>query len=399
MIIATPFGQPSLVPTAGAFVKMKGLIRGKVQEFDVELPEFAKKMGELFVEFPVPSTGILVRRTCFVMENGTEAGQQEHFDKPFLSIQQAMDSSGPDFERWCIVVYPGYYVGNLIIPPGLNLYFYGGAQIEGDITLGDGCNLQFESGTVVNGNITDGGNAVVANICGCVVLNGTLQVNNAASYIIAEGEELKSVTVGDGSLDLHFKRKTDVFGAFISIAGTGTINIIGLSFDATTSGNNIACDAAVVNLIGCDFSYTFAATLIDLASGILSIINCRLFSKNYCVVVSDTSSLRIDGCYQIESTDLYAIQGIAGTGDGIIRRSFITVANSVNVDQSAIRVDAGFTLVLDSCTILGKGAGFSVEGISPTSIQSQFGNQSNKIVDPVNITETVSTIQVDAAIV
>lgn len=390
----------SPIPTNGLYVVMNGMYQNQVQDVNVDIVEFVRKSNEVSREAlnnPVGLGPIRVNQTVFVMENGSyETGTAERFDLPFNKIQDAIDAVPTGGLNWLIVVYPGYYIGDLVMPDNISMYFYGGTTIEGGIQLGNNTRLQLDCGSVITGIVTDGGNSVNSVICGCGTLS-TIEVINTASSIVAEGYQLNGFNVVDGSLDLHFKKKVN--GNAITVAGTGVVSINGLDFNGSVSLQNITLGGtAVVNIRNCSFFYAAALELIVINGATVNITNSTIVSDDLAIHLN-TGFLFMDGCSRVESTGgTYAISCVSGVSSAIIRKSYITVANSSGANQTAIRVGTGCAFILDSSTIIGKGTGYSVENNVPTNIQSQFGNQSNKVVDPVNITETVSTINVDAAI-
>lgn len=392
--------RQSIIPNA-ATLTMHGKLSGKIQHFQVDILAFLQKSNEVRGLLPpTPVNGDLrIANTSFVTGYGDDStGLFEYITKPFLSINAAADSTGPGVQQphRCIVVYPGDYMGDIDLSGGIRegcrILFMPGANVYGNITIGNGCYLDFSSGCTVTGNITDGGLDAVATICGCVDIDGTIDISGPNTVLNAEGHSVKTVVVQDGTLNLHFKyMKSDIASSITQLAGA--LNVYGLTSGILGGGAHLQGGSSV-------FKNCYFTKLIFLDGGtvVCRIVNCEFVCPSTHCINIDSGSLFMTNCERVESESSYAIIALGNAGSALLRNNYITVANSVNANQSAIRVDIGFSLVLDKNTIIGKGADFSVEGLSPTNIQSQYGNQSNKVTDPVNITETVDIILVNAAI-
>lgn len=397
LVMVVP-GQPSQIPTTGSMVEMYGNLQGKPQAYQAEMTAFTEKVNQINREvFQLNFDGkIVVKNTAFVMGNAVFGlSEVERFDLPFASIQDAIDAITPGSLNWCIIVYPGSYFGDIIMSDELNMYFYGGVTVNGNIQLGNNTHLQFDCGATVVGDIIDAGVSVESVICGCLVHEGEITLTGAASVLSAHGDQMYQADIQGGStFNCYFARIKAANGSAISGSGTSNINIYGLVAPPGPylmaqlvgfSGNSLGiynCDFNFVSGIGVSFSgtsciiwkskvLTGAGPPIEASAGVVEVFECRLESLNsFCVYLNTTKA--------------------------ILRRNYITVANSTNVNQDAITISPTVLLVLEGNAIIAKGAGFSVISTAPAVIKSLIGNGSNSAVDGATVTESVSTIFVDA---
>lgn len=367
-------------------------------------------------------TGILVRNTCFVMLNGTVLGTPEKFDDPFNVIQTAIDRSGPNYSEWCIIIYPGIYTENIVIPAGLNLFFHPGVVLNGNITLGNNCHLQFESGSKIIGNITDlnAGVAtdVVANICGCLTLQGVFELFGTNSYVTAEGEKFDGVNNDRGTLNLFFKELTNVAFGYITVYGGGVINIHGLiKTAAATPAELIWSSQGNINLYDCNISasqkalygsggdfyvencnITASGNVIHLSSNATFRFNNSEFIGNGVLIDAGTS--RFEGCTIRTNGASPAITttGLGGGATVVLYNNYISSALAVPADMDAITIAvADFLTVNPGNVLIAKGVGLSVGAPGAVNIVTIDRSVSNANV-AAGVTEAPGAIYQNAAV-
>ncbi len=392
-------GEESTIPTTGAQVLMTGQINGGVGDFRVDLEAFTQKINEVNLKLfgNDPEGAIIVKNTAFVQASAVFGSAEiERFDKPFASIQDAIDAITPGSLNWVIIVYPGYYIGDITLTRSMNLYCYGGVTIAGNVVLSDNSHLQFDCGSVIEGDIVDNGLSVESTICGCLTHNGEIILSGATTVLTAHGDQMFQATITDATFNCCFGTLKKNVSSFIFGAGSAEINIYGLN--ATFSG--YALDlirmqgaAGILNLYGCEILAGGKGVVFEGITG--SMWNSKV-TANLALSFDGTGTFRAFNNYIESLSSSGVVTAIGSTITVILRRNYITVANSVNVNVDAFLVDTGNSIVIEANTFIAKGTGSSVEGSNPTTIKTLVGNGSNKAVN-ANITETISTVFVDAA--
>ena len=123
---------------------------------------------------------ITVRQTVFVMKNGNDGtGQPERFDKPYLTVQAAIQeaaAAGPEFN---VIVYTWYYQEIIELKNNVNVYFHKWCTIQW-ITTHDNNTISKVTGHVV----------ILAKCqkpawFGIAVLNNSCQIEIDADKIVA----------------------------------------------------------------------------------------------------------------------------------------------------------------------------------------------------------------------
>lgn len=394
-----PNNEKSSIPTIGMFVVMNGLYQNKVQDVNVDLSEFTRKTLEISEElFHVNSDGaIIVNNVCFVMGRQTfDSGEAERFDRPFADIQSAINATQQGALNWTVIVYPGAYIGDLVIPDNLNMYFYGGVTVLGNIQLGSNTHLQFDCGSVIDGDLTDNGINIISEICGCVVHEGDIILSGASSILTISGRQMHKATISGGStLHCHFERMKASLASRINGSANAVINIYGLEVLSTgyiSSPINITGGSATLEMYDCIVNTTGAGIFFDGLNGL--IWNSKIKTNAPAITCDGAGTFQGVNNY-IESTQDEAVLCVLGsTNKLILRRNNITTVNSSSVNIDAVKIDAGNALVLEENTLIAKGTGNSVNSFGAVNIKSLVGNGSNAAVNGL-VTETISTILVD----
>lgn len=342
---------------------------------------------------------INVQKTVFVMDNGDDAtGHTESFDRPYKTIQTAVLNIGPDPENWCVIVYPGRYLGDFTVPDNLNMYFYGGANITGDITLGNNTNLQFDSGSTVTGDITDNGVAVVASICGCLVLEGIVEITNGASVVTIGGDMFMGANIS-GTFNCYFKNLKQDGASTLTVNASGNLNIYGLIALPFNYANLITFDGTSLNMYNCIFTisaWVGGGHCVIANQGAVYLNECELESPFACVDLGASGTVEMINCRATCGTPMAASLG--STQSIYFRKCYFNVNYGAAPNVDVIRVDSTNALVIENTTMIAKGTGECIVGLNPTTITTLLGCASNANVN-VNITETVSTVFVNPAYV
>ena len=77
------------------------------------------------------ATNIAVKQTVFVMKNGDDStGIVERFDKPFLTVQAAIDAAAVTWVNMNVIVYTGDYLEVVSLKNNVDVYFHKGTTVR-----------------------------------------------------------------------------------------------------------------------------------------------------------------------------------------------------------------------------------------------------------------------------
>lgn len=375
-----PNNDRSSIPTNGLNVIMHGFFQTKAQDVSVDILEFTRKISEVQRQFGFNgSLGILIRKVCYVMLNGDDLlGRPESLNNPYGTIQTALNFAGPDFNNWCIIVMPGQYVGDVVMPPNSNIYLHPGVEIVGNITLADGCNLQCEAGSVMIGNFSDSGAAVNAEICGCLELQGRILITGA-STISATGHSFYGCTLNNVSAFFycHFE-KLAIDGASGSqiVCTTGSMYIYNLvAKDFFYDDPIVLGVGGDLNMFRCDMSNSLGC--VSAANGIYA-ENCIFSSASTYALLLSGTGFTVTGCI------MRAAAALSTDGNGSIINCIVE-SMDISVPTAALSIQAGADVIVRECSINSRGGGFAVEMVGTGKLTLYHNRISSLQADPVNM--------------
>lgn len=422
-----PNEPQSIVPTLGTSVRLFGQINGEIQDYNVQLDEFAKKLHSVNKElFPnADCCDIIVQNTAFVMKNGNDiTGVFQQFNHPFLTIQAGATATGPLGVglNTCVVVYPGEYPESINLLENTMLFLHPGVTIVGDITVGNNCYVHFCSGAILQGNISDGGSVVTSAIIGGDgIITGQVFMSAINNHITISGHSWGGcIITGGAKITSYVKNlptgqidvQTLSTGVFhnLSTIGNGQQGVIIGDGDVSIYNSYIESSDIAIVPAGAGGVWVIKDCIIIGTNGSLvgngadlKVINCTISGYGVDYSNGDLGTTEFYDCHitSDNTLGLPAIKiGASTARKTVFKNCYINataVTGAANVDGIGID-NANVTLVIKGCTtIVAKGVGDSISAPVAVNVKVQFGSEANNAVG-VNVTETVNSLFINAGV-
>jgi len=232
---------------------------------------------------PTGTSILPIARTVFVAKNGNDStGLIERLDKPFLTIDAALDATvlgtptPSSTTRWMLWVFDGTYDESITLRNGIDINL-GSAILE--YTGGDGFSTIFTS-SVSNDCVIYGGYRIgrlngtnVASAIGVLHSGATLTINDCKN-ISSNSPSLSPTILNHGTLRVRNSSITSSFGRAIS-QGTGNLYIQDCDLTSPQQVLTTTTNIATIYLQRCKlFGNTGGSTIEAFQNGRLTVDNC-----------------------------------------------------------------------------------------------------------------------------
>lgn len=362
-----------------------------------------------------PSSTVPINNTVFVAKNGNDGtGLVERLDKPFLTFAAARTAALAAFtpsatNRILIKVFSGNYAHNIVLAnfidwdlsdstissPGIAIDDSGAAVnsiIMGNAVLIAGTNAirTTNAGTVLFVNCDS---ITAATSASCLCTNGAQTINIRS--ITASGVPAATCDAGTQIINLVSANT----GGSTSLICNGGTQLVYIKNNITSTGGSVAsCIGGTQTVRDGSLIVGGGSPTVLCGGGIQNIVQAAIISVGVGAPSASITSGELtiyDSYLYFSSTGAEVVDQSGGTLK--ISNSRIEAVNAANI--SAVEKSGG-TMILNNCTLLATGTGYSITSPSAQIVKVYGSCQANKAIDVTfAITQQVHVITIDANVI
>jgi len=336
---------------------------------------------------------VTINNTVFVSKNGSDTtGLVQRLDKPFLTFAAARTALMAAFtpsttNRILIKVFPGYYTEGIILANCVDYDLTNCviARTSGNFGTIDDSGVNCNSIIYGEPEIIRSGTGSPAN---AIYLSGGSTLNGRFRKLSSSVGETVYLAIGSANIwgDV-VNTSASGYAAIISDNSANVFNYYGNVTSSTIDG--IFCGDGILNIYG-NIVATVGAGVTMNASAILNMYG-NITAGGYAISGGSGAECNITNAVLISTTTkaVYAQTAIT------ILRNCRIITTAANM-SALIKLSAN-PLILDNCTFIGTGTGYSVTSDAARTIKVYGACQGNKAIDVTfAITQQVNSIVVDS---